>query len=106
MDPAISLAIQAWIFYALAVSIVFARLVFRRTMLKSFADLQADDWIMVALLVPFTASIVLANSVSAPHVSEAQKDKQYIHRYVFEELQIVIIWLVKACLLVLHWRIL
>ncbi|KAF1355874.1 hypothetical protein EJ07DRAFT_131174 [Lizonia empirigonia] len=100
MNIVISLAVQSWIFYALAVSIVFARLVFRRIMLKSFADLQADDWIMVALLAPFTASIVLSN-----FVAKAETQQQHIHRYVLEELQIVINWLVKACLLVLYWRI-
>lgn len=102
MNIVVSLAIQSWIFYALAVSIVFARIAFRRIMLKSFADLQADDWIMVALLAPFTASIVLANFIAK---AETQQ-QQHIHRYILEELQIVINWLVKACLLVLYWRIL
>lgn len=101
MNIVISLAVQSWIFYALAVSIVFARIAFRRIMLKSFADLQADDWIMVALLAPFTASIVLAN-----FIAKAETQQQHIHRYVLEELQIVINWLVKTCLLVLYWRIL
>ncbi|KAF9700535.1 hypothetical protein EKO04_001836 [Ascochyta lentis] len=100
MDTDSSLAIQSWAFYALAFSIIVARLIFRRIMLKSFADLQADDWIMVSLLLPFTAFIVLTNLVS-----NEPTQQQRTYRYVLEELQLVITWLVKACLLVLYWRI-
>lgn len=70
-------------------------------MLKSFADLQTDDWIMVLLLLPLTASTVLTVSLG-----DSEPDKQSTYRYVLEELQIVMVWLVKACLLVLYWRIL
>lgn len=70
-------------------------------MLKSFADLQADDWIMVFVLLPLTISITLINLVP-----DSATPKQRIYRYLIEELQIVIMWLVKTCLLVLYWRIL
>lgn len=96
-----SLLIQSWTFYALSTSVIFARLIFRRIMLKSFADLQADDWVMVFLLLPFTASIVLTVPVAGSY-----SEKQRTYRYVLEELQIVMTWLVKVCLLVLYWRIL
>jgi len=56
---------------------------------------------MVFVLVPFTAAIVLANQSSGN-----QSARDYKTRYVLEELQIVTNWLVKACLLVLYWRIL
>lgn len=101
MNPTSSLAIQSWTFYAIAVVTIFARLLFRRIMLKSFADLQADDWIMVFLLLPFTAAIVL--TVPA---ADAESVNHRVYRYVLEELQIIITWLVKACLLILYWRIL
>ena len=98
MDP---LLVQSWTFHAVSVSVIIARLAFRRIMLKSFADLQSDDWIMVLLLLPLTASTVLTVSLG-----DSQSEKQSTYRYVLEELQIVMIWLVKACLLVLYWRIL
>ncbi|KAF2627447.1 hypothetical protein BU25DRAFT_469237 [Macroventuria anomochaeta] len=100
MDTISSFLIQSWTFYALAVAVIFARLTFRRIMLKSFADLQADDWIMVFLLLPLTASTILA--VPAANFGT---EKQRRYRYVLEELQIVIAWLVKVCLLILYWRI-
>jgi hypothetical protein len=101
MDSTASLVIQSWTFYAVAVVIIFARVVFRRIMLKSLIDLQADDWIMVFLLLPFTAAIVLM--VPASHTDSAN---HIVYEYVLEELQIIITWLVKACLLILYWRIL
>lgn len=101
MDATSSLTIQSWTLYAIAVVIIFARLVFRRIMLKSFADLQADDWIMVFLLLPFTAAIVLLVPAT-----DAKSANHGVYRYVLEELQIIITWLVKACLLILYWRIL
>jgi hypothetical protein len=56
---------------------------------------------MMVVLLPYTASIVLANQVGTSHSAEERK-----FRYVLEEMQIITIWLVKACLLVLYWRIL
>jgi hypothetical protein len=96
-----SLLIQSWTLHAVSVSVIIARLAFRRIMLKSFANLQSDDWIMVLLLLPLTASTVLTVSLG-----DSKSEKQSTYRYVLEELQIAMVWLVKACLLVLYWRIL
>jgi hypothetical protein len=56
---------------------------------------------MVAVLAPFTVAIVLANKVSDAEVPDEGR-----MRYAIEQLQLVVTWLVKACLLVLYWRIL
>ena len=56
---------------------------------------------MVLVLIPITAAIILVNQMS-----NVNSTKQRKFRYVFEELQLITIWLVKACLLVLYWRIL
>jgi hypothetical protein len=56
---------------------------------------------MVLVLLPYTASIALANQVG-DEVSPSQRK----FRYVLEDMQLITIWLVKACLLVLYWRIL
>jgi hypothetical protein len=55
---------------------------------------------MVLVLVPYTASIVLANETGKDTPLRSRK-----LRYANEEMQILSIWLVKACLLVLYWRI-
>jgi hypothetical protein len=69
--------------------------------LGAFKKLQVDDWIMVVVLTPFTALIVLTNLVARSTTVEA-----VIYRFVLENMQIITVWLVKACLLVLYWRIL
>jgi hypothetical protein len=56
---------------------------------------------MVSVLLPYTASIVLANLVG-----DKQSAAERRFRFVLEEMQIVTIWLVKVCLLVLYLRIL
>jgi hypothetical protein len=56
---------------------------------------------MLFVVIPYTASIVLANQVG-----DAQSPTKRKFRYVLEEMHIVTIWVVKACLLVLYWRIL
>jgi hypothetical protein len=56
---------------------------------------------MVLVLIPYTASVVLANQVG-----DGTSPTQRKFRYVLEEMQMATIWLVKACLLVLYWRIL
>jgi hypothetical protein len=73
---------------------------FRWTTLRHLSKLQADDWLMILVLVPYTASIVLANEVGKD--TSLRKRKL---QYVDEEMQILSLWLVKACLLVLYWRI-
>lgn len=95
-----ALAVQSWVLYAVATVFILSRILSRRLTLLSWSNLQADDWLMVFILVPFTAAIVLANQTSGNQSVEGRKN-----RYVLEEMQIVTTWLVKACLLVLYWRI-
>lgn len=93
-------AIQSWCLYAVGVSLICSRIIFRRITLGCFRKAQADDWLMVLVLLPYTASIVIANRISNERTVQDRK-----FRYALEELQIITMWLVKACLLVLYWRI-
>ncbi|KAH7083582.1 hypothetical protein FB567DRAFT_87807 [Paraphoma chrysanthemicola] len=94
------LAVQSWTLYTISISLIFSRFIFRRTTLGSFKKLQADDWMSLLILLPYTTSIVLANQIGSGKSATERK-----FRYVLEEMQIITIWLVKACLLVLYWRI-
>ncbi|KAF1847206.1 uncharacterized protein K460DRAFT_55127 [Cucurbitaria berberidis CBS 394.84] len=115
MHPSTVLAIQSWTLYSIAISLISSRMyvyllcprtrltsprISRRITLGSIKVLQADDWLMALVLIPFTATIVLVN-----HVSNGQSTKQRKFRYVLEEIQLITLWLVRACLLVLYWRI-
>ncbi|KAF2025195.1 hypothetical protein EK21DRAFT_43965, partial [Setomelanomma holmii] len=95
-----TLAIQSWTLYTVSISLIFSRFIFRRMTLGSFKKLQADDWLSILVLMPYTASIVLANQIDSGQSANERK-----FRYMLEEMQIITIWLVKACLLVLYWRI-
>ncbi|KAF2851315.1 hypothetical protein T440DRAFT_394598 [Plenodomus tracheiphilus IPT5] len=95
-----ALTVQSWVLYAVATSLILSRIISRRLTLLSWKKLQADDWLMFFVLVPFTAGIVLANQAPTSQSMAGRKVK-----YVLEELQIVTAWLVKACLFVLYWRI-
>ncbi|KAF1943818.1 hypothetical protein EJ02DRAFT_484486 [Clathrospora elynae] len=94
------LAIQSLILYAIAISFIFTRIMFRRIMLGSFKKIQTDDWLMIIVLIPFTAAIALANQNLA-----LQSAKERKFRFLLEEVQIITTWLVDACLLILYWRI-
>ncbi|KAL6709172.1 hypothetical protein ACN47E_001988 [Coniothyrium glycines] len=95
-----ALAVQSWALYGIGVSLIFSRIIFRRITLGCFKKLQADDWLMVFILIPYTASIAIANQISSEDSTQNRK-----FRYVLEELQLVVSWLVKTCLLILYWRI-
>lgn len=85
----------------MSISIIVARLVFRRVMLKAYKDFQSDDWIMVFVTLPLTAFTILTT-----FFDNADPARRITNRFVLEELHIAITWLIKACLLVLYWRIL
>jgi hypothetical protein len=75
--------------------------IFRRMTLARFRRFQADDWLMVLVLIPYTASIISTNQVGTEHSTVERK-----YRYVLEETQVITTWLVKTCLVILYWRIL
>lgn len=90
--------VQSWTLFTLCIATILARLMFRWIMLKAIKHLQSDDWMMVLLMLPLTASttfVVIIDNMS--------REQGRTPRYVLEELQVVITWLVKACLLVLYW---
>ena len=95
VSPSITKHLSTWMNRLIRQSI------FRRITLGSLKKLQADDWAMIVVLVPFTASIVLANQIT-----DFQSVRERKFRYVLEEMQLITVWLVKACLLALYWRIL
>jgi hypothetical protein len=69
--------------------------------LARFTRFQADDWLMVSVLLPYTTAAIFTYQVQ-----KEQSETERKYRYVLEEMQIITIWLVRACLLVLYWRIL
>jgi hypothetical protein len=116
----VSFEVESWIWYSCGVGMTVTRLV-SRTMLKgSIKGLQLDDWLMLVILVSYTAFIVTINkevhynsNLIAPgdNVSDfSQADIQsriYGSKLtvVVEQMQCISVWLLKACLLLLYHRL-
>ncbi|PSN65948.1 hypothetical protein BS50DRAFT_401839 [Corynespora cassiicola Philippines] len=104
-----SLSIQSWSLYSLSVLFILSRVTFRFITLGSISRLQLDDWLMVFILIPFTTTIVFANCIFKHIIEEESHRGQKVNylklRLALEELVITTCWLVKACLLILYYRI-
>ncbi|KAH7113853.1 hypothetical protein B0J11DRAFT_141582 [Dendryphion nanum] len=103
----IPLAVESWILYAIAICVVGSRLIFRLITLGSFRNLQFDDWLMIFVLIPFTATTVAANQVNL-HWDSTDPSSRVLAlkmKFFLEEMQMTTTWLVKACLLILYRRI-
>lgn len=117
---AASLLVESWIWYALGVFIVAARLLSRALLFRSVKNLKVDDWMMLATLVPYTALLVTINIVS--HTSsnlivpgedvstfspKEIADRVYGSKLVVvvEQMQCITVWLLKACFVFLYYRL-
>ncbi|KFA69197.1 hypothetical protein S40285_00015 [Stachybotrys chlorohalonatus IBT 40285] len=114
-----SVVVEMWAWYALTVLIVAARLLSRRMFFKSFRRLQADDWLMVFTICVHTALLVivwiqtytptnLLNPAEPMVLTPAEiRLREYGSKLVLvtEHLQMVVIWSVKGCLLIMYSRL-
>ncbi|KAF2737450.1 hypothetical protein EJ04DRAFT_574622 [Polyplosphaeria fusca] len=113
--------VESWIWYAVAIGIIVARLISRSLLFGSPKGLQYDDWIMGLFVTAcYTVLIVMANieadsqsnllppgfNVSALTAQE-KSDREYGSKIVVvvEQMQIAVIWACKACLLILYHRL-
>ncbi|KAF2014103.1 hypothetical protein BU24DRAFT_370800 [Aaosphaeria arxii CBS 175.79] len=114
-----SIITEMWVWYALTVFIVGARILSRRLLFKSFRGLQADDWLMVFTLAVHTGLLVIvwiqtytpSNLLNPADNIELTPDEIKRREYgsklvlVTEHLQMVVLWSVKGCLLILYSRL-
>jgi hypothetical protein len=111
---------ESWIWYALAVFLVVCRVLSRTILLGNVTRLKVDDWLMVVTLAPYTVLLVVINIVAhtssnllgpgtnVETMSQSDKDERiYGSKLVLtvEQMQLMTIWLVKACLLILYYRL-
>ncbi|KAF2703508.1 hypothetical protein K504DRAFT_392309 [Pleomassaria siparia CBS 279.74] len=108
-NDVLGLAIESWTLYVFGLCLIVSRIVFRLIKLRSLSKLQTDDWFMIAITIPFTGTVVCANQVLIYQHSPTHDLEDMIWaskmKLALEECQITTTWLVKACLLVLYWRI-
>ncbi|KAF2202533.1 hypothetical protein GQ43DRAFT_439629 [Delitschia confertaspora ATCC 74209] len=113
--------VESWIWYALAVSIIVARLISRSLLFGCVKSLQYDDWIMGILVTScYTVLIVMSNlemksqsNLLPPDFDISSLTLQQIEDretgskigVVVEQMQIAVIWACKSCLLILYHRL-
>ncbi|KAK7419755.1 hypothetical protein QQX98_003127 [Neonectria punicea] len=115
-----ALLTELWIWYALTVLVVIARMISRRLLYGSISGTRIDDYIMLFTLVTYTVLLVVVKVLTytptnlinpdGDHVTldaESIKDRQYGSKLVIvtEQMQMITLWSVKACLLIMYSRL-
>ncbi|KAI0475597.1 hypothetical protein GGR56DRAFT_695354 [Xylariaceae sp. FL0804] len=110
---------ESWTWYTLTWTIVLARLGSRITLFGSVKKLQIDDALMVLAMITDTVLVASMNILSHTNSNlidpnnpveltpEEISERAYGSKLVLvvEQMQILTIWLVKACLLIMYMRI-
>ena len=111
---------ESWIWYALAAAMVVCRVLSRTIFFGNLKHLKIDDWLMVATMMPYTVLIVVINIIAhtssnllEPGTNMATMSRDERNERVFgsklilvvEQMQMITIWLVKACLIILYYRL-
>lgn len=113
-----TLAIESWTMYAFGMLIIGCRLFSRRLRSGSWR-LGIDDWLMIFASANFTGVMVSVNAVAVngsnymdPEVAAALTPEEKEHAvygsimtFVLEIFTLTCIWTVKACLLILYYRL-
>ncbi|KAF2266077.1 hypothetical protein CC78DRAFT_164723 [Lojkania enalia] len=110
---------ESGIWYACCWIIVFTRLISRRLHLGSWKDLQVDDYLIVVTMATDTVlmaalHVILhtSSNLIEPGVDASKFTEQEVNDRIFgsklvlvvEQMQIVTVWLVKTCLLLMYNR--
>ena len=111
---------ESWIWYALAAAMVVCRVFSRTIFFGNLKNLKIDDWMMVSTVAPYTVLLVVINIVAhtssnllepgtdvATMSGSERNERIYGSKLILvvEQMQIITIWLVKACLLILYYRL-
>jgi len=111
---------ESWIWYALAMALVVCRVLSRTIFFGNLKNLKIDDWLMVVTVAPYTVLLVVINIVAhtssnllepgtnlATMSQEERDERVYGSKLILvvEQMQLVTIWLVKACLIILYHRL-
>ncbi|KAL1381951.1 hypothetical protein HDK64DRAFT_56613, partial [Phyllosticta capitalensis] len=112
---------ESWIWYSCVMVIAIARFVSRTLLFRGdIKRLQIDDWLMFAALCTYTTLLVTINIVATtetnlfpPNFDWDALTSSDIHSRIFgsklvlvvEQCQCATIWAVKACLLIMYYRL-
>ncbi|KAL6707284.1 hypothetical protein ACN47E_004272 [Coniothyrium glycines] len=112
---------ESWIWYTVSVLMIAARIISRKLLFRSWKGLQFDDWIMgIFVTATYTVLIVMSNkwlqfqsNLERPGFDFSALNSDEIRRrrlgsifmIVVEQMQIIVIWSCKACLLIMYHRL-
>ncbi|KAI0439486.1 hypothetical protein F4803DRAFT_554017 [Xylaria telfairii] len=116
---ALTLVVESSIWYGLTLMVVAARIGSRKALLGSFKKFQTDDGLMILALATDTALMVAINLLrdknsnlidpaNPPTLTPDEVARRVLGSklvLVVEQTQILTIWLVKACLLLMYSRL-
>ncbi|GME49113.1 hypothetical protein GTA08_BOTSDO00745 [Neofusicoccum parvum] len=112
---------ESWIWYSLVIFVAAARFASRILLFRGdVRKLQVDDWIMACAICSYTTFIVTINivaftesnllppgfdldSLTSSDISERRFGSKLV--LVVEQCQCVTVWAVKACLLIMYYRL-
>ncbi|KAF4465869.1 integral membrane PTH11 [Fusarium albosuccineum] len=114
-----SLDTEMWAWYALTLIVVIARMTSRRMLLGSFKGLLADDYLMVFTMITYTILLVIVKVLTYTPTnlinpkekivldSDDIKEREHGSKLVIvtEQMQMLTIWGVKGCLLLMYSRL-
>ncbi|KAI0154017.1 hypothetical protein BJ166DRAFT_373512 [Pestalotiopsis sp. NC0098] len=114
-----ALAAESWTWYAISWVVVIARTISRRLLHGSFKKVQADDILMLVAMVTDTVLIVCMNILAKTNTNlidpahPADLTPQDVSERIYgsklvlvvEQMQIITVWLVKCCLLIMYARL-
>lgn len=116
----LSFVVESWIWYGVVLVISLARFVSRSLLFGSIRKLQTDDVIMAFALCTYTTLVVSINIVAdhnsnllEPGTNVQAMSPAEIHSreygskmvLVVEQCQCATVWAVKACLLIMYYRL-
>ncbi|KAK6063209.1 ubid family decarboxylase [Seiridium cupressi] len=114
-----ALAVESWTWYAISWVVVLARTISRRILHGSFKKIQSDDILMLVAMATDTVLIACMNILArtntnlidpdnAPQLTDADiAERIYGSKLVLvvEQMQIITVWLIKVCLLIMYARL-
>lgn len=115
-----SLETISWIWFSFVTVVMIARFVSRILHMGSIKALQIDDWLMWLAFAAYTVDIVVLNIVAvtptnlfAPGTDVSTFTEADYKQRIFgskmtvlvEQMQCIVVWTVKACLLIMYLRI-
>ncbi|KAH7127850.1 hypothetical protein B0J13DRAFT_588575 [Dactylonectria estremocensis] len=110
-----ALLVELWVWYALTVAVVLVRMMSRRMLYGSFRGMLVDDYLMMLTIVTYTILLVIVKVLTYTPTNlinpadnivltdETIKERVYGSKLVIvtEQMQMITIWGVKACLLII-----